>query len=164
MRKPPGISRRRALGALGALGAALAAGRLPAPPPAAAVQPVGGHESVQEALRRLFGDRPLRDGTGVVRLDLPAIAENGALVPVTVEVASPMTASNYVKHIYVIADRNRIPVVARATLTPEAGQALIGATIRLGETGDVRAIAERSDGTLLQVKREVKVTISGCGG
>jgi sulfur-oxidizing protein SoxY len=158
------ISRRRVLGALGVLGAAAVGGRLPAPPPAAAVQPVGVHESVQEALRRLFGDRPIRDGTGVVRLDLPAIAENGALVPVTVEVTSPMTASQHVKHIWVIADRNRIPVVTRATLTPEAGQALIGATIRLGETGDVRAIVERSDGTLLQVKREVKVTISGCGG
>jgi predicted secreted protein len=40
----------------------------------------------------------------------------------------------------------------------------VGATVRLGETGDVRVIVEQSDGTLLQVKREVKVTVSGCGG
>jgi sulfur-oxidizing protein SoxY len=49
-------------------------------------------------------------------------------------------------------------------LTPESGQAYMGANIRLGETGDVRAIVEQSDGTLLQVKREVKVTVGGCGG
>ena len=40
----------------------------------------------------------------------------------------------------------------------------MGANIRLGETGDVRAIVEQSDGSLWQVKREVKVTVGGCGG
>jgi sulfur-oxidizing protein SoxY len=75
-----------------------------------------------------------------------------------------MTSQSYVKHIYVVADRNRIPVVARAVLTPDSGQAYMGANIRLGETGDVRAVVEQSDGTLLQVKREVRVTVSGCGG
>jgi sulfur-oxidizing protein SoxY len=64
----------------------------------------------------------------------------------------------------VVADKNRIPIVTRVTLSPEAGQAYAGANIRLGETGDVRAIAELSDGSLLQVKREVKVTVGGCGG
>jgi sulfur-oxidizing protein SoxY len=69
-----------------------------------------------------------------------------------------------VKHIYVVADKNRIPIVTRVAFTPEAGQAYAGANIRLGETGTVRAIVEQSDGTLLQVTREVKVTVGGCGG
>ncbi len=125
---------------------------------------LGVHESVQDGLKRMFGSRPLKDGAGAVKLDVPLIAENGALVPLSVEVDTPMTASHYVKHVYIVADKNRIPIVARATLTPESGQALVGATVRLGETGDVRAIVEQSDGTLLQVKREVKVTVSGCGG
>ncbi len=47
---------------------------------------------------------------------------------------------------------------------PGAGRAYVGATIRLGETGDVRAIVEQNDGTLLAVRREVKVTVGGCGG
>jgi len=64
----------------------------------------------------------------------------------------------------VVADRNRIPIVTRVALSPEAGKAYMGANIRLGETGDVRAIVEQSDGTLWQIKREVKVTIGGCGG
>src|SRR5207245_1374691 len=87
-----------------------------------------------------------RAGAPVAR---PLIAENGAVVPVSVDVTSPMTPANHVKTIYVVADKNRIPVVFRTTLGPEAGQASVGATIRLGETGDVRAIVEQSDGTLL---------------
>lgn len=157
------ISRRQALGALAALGVAATSGALAAPRPAAAQQ-FGLQEKVDAALKRVFGDRAMKDGSGVIKFELPLIAENGAVVPVTVEVDSPMTPADYVKHIYVIADKNRIPVVARATLSPEAGRAYVGANIRLGETGDVRAIAEKSDGTLLMVKREVKVTVGGCGG
>jgi len=36
--------------------------------------------------------------------------------------------------------------------------------LRLGESTDVRAVIEMSDGTLLQAKRAVKVTVGGCGG
>jgi sulfur-oxidizing protein SoxY len=75
-----------------------------------------------------------------------------------------MTPQSYVKHIYIVADKNRIPIVTRVALTPAAGQAYMGANIRLGETTDVRAIAEQSDGTLYALKREVKVTVGGCGG
>ena len=156
-------SRRTFLGGLGVLGVAAATGALGAPRPAGAQQ-LGQQESVDAALKRIFGGRPMKDGSGVVKLDINHIAENGAVVPIAVEVASPMTPANHVKQIYIVADKNRIPVVARVSLTPEAGQAAVGANIRLGETGDVRVIVEQSDGTVLQVKREVKVTVGGCGG
>ena len=159
------MTRRTALRSLGGLGVAAVSGTLSlAAPGAAEAQTFGQHEKVQDALKRLFGERPIKDGRGLVKLEIPLIAENGGVVPVSVEVASPMTPANYVKHIYIVADRNRIPIVTRAVLTPEAGQAFMGANIRLGETGDVRTIVEQSDGTLLQVKREVKVTVGGCGG
>ena len=140
------------------------------PPPRAVAQAqaqspaLGAQESVQDGLKRLFGTRPIKDGAGVVKLEIPLIAENGAVVPVTVEVSSPMTAANHVKHVYVVADKNRIPIITRVALAPESGQASVATSVRLGETGDVRAIVEQSDGTLLQVKREVKVTVGGCGG
>ena len=164
------ITRRTLLGTLGVVGAATATGVLTAGVPRTAVAQApaaarfGQQESVQDALKRLFGTRPIKDGSGIIKLDIPLIAENGAVVPVAVEVQSPMTPQNHVKHIYVIAEKNRIPVVTHVMLTPEAGQAFMGANIRLGETGDVRAIIEQSDGTLLAVKREVKVTVGGCGG
>ncbi len=156
------ITRRTMLGTLGAFGAAAAVGTCRVR--AAEAQQFGQQEKVQDALKRLFGARPIKDGSALVKLDIPLIAENGAVVPVSVEVQSPMTAQNYVKGIYVIADKNRIPVVTHVSLAPEAGAAFMGANIRLGETTDVRAIVEQSDGTLLAVKREVKVTVGGCGG
>ena len=153
------ITRRTMLGMLGAAAGVVAVGA-----PSAAAEQFGQQENVQDALKRLFGSRPIKDGGALVKLDIPLIAENGAVVPVSVEVQSPMTPQNHVKAIYVVADKNRIPVVTHVALSPEAGQAFIGENIRLGETTDVRAIVEQSDGTLLTVKREVKVTVGGCGG
>jgi sulfur-oxidizing protein SoxY len=75
-----------------------------------------------------------------------------------------MTPQSHVKAIYIISDKNRRPMNAKFSLTPDAGAAWIGTNLRLGETTDVRAIAELSDGKLLMAKRHVKVTIGGCGG
>ena len=162
MAKP--ITRRAALGTLG-VGVAAAALAAPARVRAQETAPaLGRHESVQDGLKRVFGGRPMKEGAGVIKLEIPPIAENGAVVPVSVEVTSPMTPASYVKSIWIVADKNRIPIVARATLTPDAGQAFVGANIRLGETTDVRAVVEQNDGTLLMAKREVKVTVGGCGG
>jgi sulfur-oxidizing protein SoxY len=157
------VTRRTVLGTFGVLGVAAATGLL-AEPGSVSANPLGQQETVEASLKRIFGGRPIKDGSGLIKLDIPLIAENGAVVPVSVEVSSPMTPTNYVKHIYVVADKNRIPIVTRVALTPEVGQAYMGANIRLGETGDVRAIVEQSDGVLLAVKRQVKVTVGGCGG
>jgi sulfur-oxidizing protein SoxY len=157
------VTRRTLLGALGTLGVVATIGSLSARG-SASEQALGQHETVDAALKRFFGGRPMKDGSSLIKLEIPLIAENGAVVPLSVEVSSAMTPANHVKHIYVVADKNRIPVVTRVALTPAAGQAYMGANIRLGETSDVRAIVEQSDGTLSQVKREVKVTVGGCGG
>jgi sulfur-oxidizing protein SoxY len=159
-----GITRRAVLGGLGVLGVAATTGALVGPRPAMAQAALGTQETVDAGMKRIFGGRPMKDGSSIIKLDIPLIAENGAVVPVSVEVNSPMTAANHVKHVYLVADKNRIPIVTRVAFTPEAGQAYMGANIRLGETSDVRAIVEQSDGTLLQTKREVKVTVGGCGG
>ena len=163
------VSRRVVLQALGLLGvSAVAAPFLAGGPGAASAQgnlaALQPEEKVDATLKRLFGGRPIKDGSSVIKMDLPLIAENGAVVPITVEVQSPMTPTSYVKSIYIISDHNRRPMNARFSLTPEMGAASIGANLRLNETGDVRAIAELNDGTLLMAKREVKVTVGGCGG
>jgi sulfur-oxidizing protein SoxY len=165
-RTDQGVTRRAVLGTLGAVGVAVASGGgLTLGGAAAAAEPaLGQNEPLEAALKRVFGGRPMKDGSGVIKLDVPLIAENGAVVPVSVEVNAPMTAQTYVKHIYIVADKNRIPIVTRVSLTPASGQAYMGANIRLGETTDVRAVVEQSDGSLLAVKREVKVTVGGCGG
>jgi sulfur-oxidizing protein SoxY len=162
------LSRRALLKSAGALGlAGLLAPVLGAPRPAQAQGNLANlvpEEPVEATLKRLFAGRPLKDGSSAIKLELPIIAENGAVVPISVEVSSPMTPQNYVRTIYIISDKNRRPMNARFHLTPAMGQAFVAANLRLGESTDVRAIAELSDGTLLQAKRDVKVTIGGCGG
>jgi len=169
LREGERVSRRAVLSILGLLGMAAAAGMSVLGVPEAALgqgtlgalQP---EEKVDETLQRLFGGRAMKDGSNVIKLNIPLIAENGALVPVAVEVPSPMSPTDYVKHIYIISDKNRRPMNTRFSLTPELGVASVGTNLRLGETTDVRAIVEMSDGTLLMAKREVKVTVGGCGG
>jgi sulfur-oxidizing protein SoxY len=115
-------------------------------------------------MKRLFGNRPVGPGDGRVKLEAPLIAENGSVVPVTVEADLPMTPQRYVKSIYIISDKNRRPLNARFSLTPDVGKPSISANIRLAETTDVRAVVEMNDGSLYMVKQEVKVTVGGCGG
>jgi sulfur-oxidizing protein SoxY len=163
-----GITRRTLLRALGALGlGGLAGPGLGRRGPAWAqgnLASLGPEEPVDATMKRLFSGRPIKDGSSVIKIDLPLIAENGAVVPVSVEVNAPMTPPSYVKAVYIISDKNRRPLNAKFNLTAAMGQAYVGTNMRLGESTDVRAIAEMSDGSLLQAKREVKVTVGGCGG
>ncbi len=121
-------------------------------------------EKVAETIKRLFGDRKIQDGSAMMKLDVPAIAENGSVVPVKVEVMQESTPQKYVKKIYFIVDKNRRPMSANFSLTPDVGKPFIGTNLRLGATTPIRAVAEMNDGTLLSVTREVKVTVGGCGG
>ena len=121
-------------------------------------------EKVADTLKRLFGDRPIQAAGERIKLDAPMIAENGAVVPVRVEVELPMAKDDYIRNIYIISDKNRRPLNGQFSLTPDSGKASVGTNIRLAMTSDVRAIAETSKGALYETKREVKVTVGGCGG
>jgi len=57
-------------------------------------------ETVEATINRLFGNRSIAPADGKVKLEAPLIAENGAVVPVTVEADLPMTPQEYVKSIY----------------------------------------------------------------
>jgi len=155
------------LGAVGLTGVAVSLGLGSAMQALAQSAPLGAplpSEKVEDTIKRLFGGRSISPGNGKVKLEAPLIAENGSVVPVTVEANLPMTRDKYVKSIYIISDKNRRPLNAKFSLTPEAGKASISANIRLAETTDVRAIVEMNDGSLYMVKEEVKVTVGGCGG
>jgi sulfur-oxidizing protein SoxY len=116
----------------------------------------------REALRKLIGAAAPHEGR--IALRAPAIAENGNAVPVAVTVESPMTASDHVRAIHILADKNPSPEVASFRLSPAMGRAGADTRIRLGETQDVIAVAEMSNGEVFWARAEVKVTIGGCGG
>jgi sulfur-oxidizing protein SoxY len=101
---------------------------------------------------------------GKVKLDLPEIAENGNTVPITVSVESPMTDKEYVKEVIVLADGNPNAGIATFHFSPASGVAEANTRIRLANTQNIVAIAKTSDGKFYTAKKQVKVTIGGCGG
>jgi sulfur-oxidizing protein SoxY len=117
---------------------------------------------VTEELKKLFGDKKLADGK--IKLDLPQIAENGLVVPITVEIESPMTDADFVKAVHIFAEGNPLPGVATFKFSPACGKAMASTRMRLSQTQNVICVAEMSNGTLFTSKTEVKVTIGGCGG
>jgi sulfur-oxidizing protein SoxY len=114
----------------------------------------------QEAIRKVVGDAQVRHGK--VKLELPPLVDNGNAVPLSVEVASPMTAADHVKAIHVFTERNPQPYVLSAYLGPRAGRARIATRARIGDTGTVTAIAQLSDGSFWSDSVKVVVTLSAC--
>jgi len=119
-------------------------------------------EAVEVTLKRLFGGRKIASADDKVKLELPVIAEDGGNVTITVDTVLPVRGAAHVSAIYIIADKNRRPMLAKFSFAPGAGQAFVSSSIRLATTTDVRAVVEMNDGTLYGAKRHVRVTISGC--
>lgn len=112
------------------------------------------------AIRNVVGEATIH--TGKVRLDIPPLVENGNTVPLTVSVASPMTAADYVKSIHVFNEKNPQPNIGNFHLNPSSGRAQVSTRIRLADTQKVVAIARLSDDSFWQVAADVVVTLAAC--
>jgi len=108
------------------------------------------------AIAKLLGDKPLTPSTDIV-LKVPDIAENGAVVPVTVTTTIPD-----VRRLSLIINENPNPLSASFKILPGA-MADISTRIKMGQSSDVQAIVETDSGAFVTSK-SVKVTIGGCGG
>ncbi|WP_425053308.1 thiosulfate oxidation carrier protein SoxY [Psychromarinibacter sp. S121] len=96
-------------------------------------------------------------GTGGITLTAPEIAENGNTVPI--EVSAPGAVS-----ILILAAGNPNPGVATFNFGPLSASQSASTRIRLAGTQDVVAVAKMADGSFVSDRKEVKVTIGGCGG
>jgi sulfur-oxidizing protein SoxY len=92
-----------------------------------------------------------------VLMEAPEIAENGAVVPIEITSRVPGTRS-----IAVVIDKNPFPLVAKFDFL-EGAVPFVKVNVKMGETSDVRAIAE-ANGRHYQATKNIKVTIGGCGG
>ena len=119
-------------------------------------------QAVAAEIKKLYGDKKIESGK--IKLDVPEIAENGLVVPVTVDVESPMTEQDYVKAVHIFADGNPLPGIVSYKFTPACGKASASTRMRLAQTQNIVCIAEMSSGNLHMAKASVKVTIGGCGG
>jgi sulfur-oxidizing protein SoxY len=113
-----------------------------------------------EAIHKVVGTAPINKGK--VKLDLPALVENGNGVPLAVSVDSPMTEANYVKAIHVFTEKNPLPNVVSFHLGPRAGRASVATRVRLADTQTVVAICELSDGSFWSGSVDVVVTLAAC--
>jgi sulfur-oxidizing protein SoxY len=112
-----------------------------------------------EALKEITGGKAITD-SDKVKLIAPEIAENGAVVPITVEVDLPV---EQVKAIHILTDKNWNARTISVYFTPANGKAYISTRIRLAETMNVVAVAQLTDGSFIKAQKPVKVTIGGCG-
>jgi sulfur-oxidizing protein SoxY len=112
------------------------------------------------AIRNVVGEAPIR--TGKIKLDIPPLVENGNTVPMTISIASPMTANDYVKSIHIFNEKNPQPNIGNFYLHPNSGRAQVSTRIRLADTQKVVAIARLSDDTFWQVAVDVVVTLAAC--
>jgi len=155
------MQRRDFFKKLGTMTAAVAV--IPTMSFAASSKPAGPNKmDFKTALNAITGGKTPKKSSKV-HLKAPEIAENGAVVPVTVTVDSPMTQNDYVKAIHILNGKNSNARCIDVFLTPANGKAMFSTRIKLGGTQDVTAVVELSNGTFLIASQSVKVTIGGCG-
>jgi sulfur-oxidizing protein SoxY len=116
--------------------------------------------SMQAAIRNVTGEAKLNKGR--VKIDIPALIENGNAVPLTVSCESPMTQEDHVKAIHVFTEKNPQPNVIGVHLGPRAGRANVSTRIRLADTQKIVAVAQMSDGSFWSDEVEVIVTLAAC--
>lgn len=88
----------------------------------------------------------------------PDIAENGAVVPLATSTNLPG-----VKHMMILVEKNGSPLVALFNVTDDI-ESNFSTRAKMGQSSDVYAVAIMNDGNALWAKKEVKVTLGGCGG
>ena len=113
-------------------------------------------KSVADAVKAYGGGAPTESKD--VTLTGPDIAENGAVVPLGVA-----TTLAGVKHMLILVEKNPSALVAKFDVT-DSVEPNFSTRAKMGQSSDVYAVAITNDGKALYAKKEVKVTLGGCGG
>ncbi len=110
-------------------------------------------KSLDDALQALGSTQP---ASAEIVIDVPDLAENGAIVPVNVTCRASGT-----REISIVVSSNPNPLVARFTI-PEGTEAFVSTRVKMAESGRVYAVV-KADGQLLSAFKDVKVIVGGCG-
>jgi sulfur-oxidizing protein SoxY len=158
------FNRRRALkGITGIAGGVLLPAALPMCAPAFAQVPTVARPALDvlvPVLKEITAGAVVRESR--VKLEIPFLAENGHLVPLTVTVDSPMTAADHVRTLYLLSEKNPRPVIAKIGMSPATGRAALTTRIRLSGAQHVVALAQMSDGSFWAAAADVIVTETAC--
>jgi len=113
-------------------------------------------KSVADAVKAYGASAPVESKD--VTLTAPDIAENGAVVPLAASSTLPG-----VKSILLLVEKNPGALSAKFDVT-DAIEPSFATRVKMGQTSDVYAVAITADGKAYYAKKEVKVTLGGCGG
>jgi len=94
--------------------------------------------------------------SGLVKLDAPGIAEDGSIVPITIESELPGVES-----IWVFVEKNPSPLAARFDLEKSL-DAFVSLRIKMNESCKVIAMV-KSEGGYFSTSKQVTVVTGGCG-
>lgn len=113
-------------------------------------------KSLTDVLKALGAGAPVESKDVII--GGPDIAENGAVVPLTASTSLPG-----VKQILILVEKNPAALVALYNVT-DSVEANFATRSKMGQSSDVYAVAVMADGKVFFAKKEVKVTLGGCGG
>jgi len=113
-------------------------------------------KDLTDSIKSVYGHNNL-EKSSKVQLKAPAIAENGAIVPINVS-----TSLDNVESIMIFVENNPQPLSSGYQLTSLA-EPSIGTRLKMGKTSNVMAAVKSGD-KIYTSTQEVKVTIGGCGG
>jgi sulfur-oxidizing protein SoxY len=113
-------------------------------------------KDVENAATAYFGSSAAED-SDKIELKAPNIAENGAQVQIEIKSDMPDTES-----IAILVEQNTAPLTAVFNMSPNTVPN-VATRIKMGKTSNVIALV-KAGGKLYQTKKEVKVTVGGCGG
>ncbi len=159
----PGQTRRTVVQAAvaGALAAAALAGTAPLYRARAAADAAKwpkdafAQKTEADAIKALYGKTP--EASDKVNLDAPEIAENGAVVPISVSTTLPDVTS-----IAILVAENPFPLAANYPIPPGTSPT-VSNRLKMAKTSKVIALIASGD-KVFSASKEVKVTVGGCGG
>jgi sulfur-oxidizing protein SoxY len=108
-----------------------------------------------DAIKVLYGRTA--EPSDKVKLDAPEIAENGAVVPISVST----TLDGVTSISFLVADNPN--ALAASYQIPPGTMPVVANRLKMAKTSNVTAIVE-AGGKLYSATKEVKVTVGGCGG
>jgi sulfur-oxidizing protein SoxY len=114
-------------------------------------------KSANDVVASLTQDKPIQ-ASDKINIKAPEIAENGAVVPVTVETDLPG-----IKTISILVDNNPSPLTSVFNLSDHL-LPFVSTRVKMAETSQVVALVENQQGDFFSAARSIKVTIGGCGG
>jgi sulfur-oxidizing protein SoxY len=115
------------------------------------------HASAEDLIKSLTNNAELTVNDAI-HIKAPEIAENGAVVPITVN-----ASITNVNKISILVDNNPSPLTSSYDINPQL-EAYVSTRVKMAKSSNIIAIVSTTDNQFFTASKSIKVTIGGCGG